>query len=176
MKFRPPPQKKKISIKIFNRICYFHENGHQDRYTGIPADAGRISCLYTAWYFTFVLRLLVYMYTSQTLRVKWGHAVSNCFNLRNGSKIGRRIIPFTTCYIHSVLKILEVSGVGRHMGGHFTGALAYAGDIALLSPSMSGLRTLSKVCEEYATEFGVTFNGQKVSCCVLGVENVYFLI
>ena len=65
---------------------------------------------------------------------------------------------------------------GCHMGGHFTGALAYADDITLLSPSMSGLRTLSKVCEEYATEFDVTFNGKKVSCCFSGVENVYFLI
>ena len=33
-----------------------------------------------------------------------------------------------------------------------------------------------KVCEEYATEFDVTFNGEKVSCCFSGVENVYFLI
>ena len=33
--------------------------------------------------------------------------------------------------------------------------------ITLLSPSMSGLRTLSKVCEEYAKEFDVTFNGNK---------------
>ena len=41
---------------------------------------------------------------------------------------------------------------------------------------MSGLRTLSKVCEEYAIEFDVTFNGKKVSCCFSGVENVYFLI
>ena len=54
---------------------------------------------------------------------------------------------------------LEDSGVGCHMGGHFTGALAYADDIILLSPSMSGMRTLSKVCEECATEFDVTFKG-----------------
>ena len=47
------------------------------------------------------------------------------------------------------------------MGGHFTGALAYADNITLLSPNMMGLRTLSKVCEEYTTEFDVTFNGKK---------------
>ena len=62
------------------------------------------------------------------------------------------------------------------MGGHFTGALAYAVDITLLFQSMSGLRTLSKVCEEYATEFDVTFNGKKVSCCFSGVENVHLRI
>ena len=47
------------------------------------------------------------------------------------------------------------------MGKHFTGALAYVDDITLQSPSMSVLRALPKVCEEYATEFDVTFNGKK---------------
>ena len=35
-----------------------------------------------------VLRLLLYMYTSQTLRVKCGHTVSNYFTVRNGVKQG----------------------------------------------------------------------------------------
>ena len=43
-----------------------------------------------------------------------------------------------------------------------------------LSPSMSVLRTLSKVCEEYATEFDVIFNDKNLNCCFSGVENVYF--
>ena len=50
------------------------------------------------------------------------------------------------------------------MGGHFTGVLVYADDITLLSRSMSGLRILSKVYEEYATEFDVTLNGKKRIC------------
>ena len=74
------------------------------------------------------------------------------------------------------MKRLEESGVGCHMGGHFTGALAYADDITLLSRSMSGMRTLSKVCEKYTTQFDVTFNGKKVSCCFSGVQTVYFRI
>ena len=48
----------------------------------------------------FVVRLLVYMYTSQTPSVKWGHAVSNCFYCEKRSKTSRRIIPFTIFYIH----------------------------------------------------------------------------
>ena len=44
-----------------------------------------------------VLRLLLYMYTSQTLRVKWGHIVFYC---EKRSKTGRHIIPFSICYIH----------------------------------------------------------------------------
>ena len=78
-----------------------------------------------------VLRLLLYMYTSQTLRVKWGYAVSNCFTVRNGVKQGGVLSPFLfAIYTDSLLKRLEESGLGCHMGGHFTGALAYADDIS----------------------------------------------
>ena len=119
-----------------------------------------------------VWRLLLYRYTSQTVRVKWGHTVSYCFTVRNGVKQGGVLSPLLfAIYTDSLLKRLEESGVACHLGGHFIGALAYADDITL-----SGLRTLSKVCEEHATEFDVTFNGKQVSYCFSGVENVYFLI
>ena len=92
-----------------------------------------------------VLRLLLYMYTSQKLRVKWGHTVSNYFTVRNGVKQGGVLSPLLfAIYTDSLLTRLEESGVGCHMGGHFTGALAYSDNIRLLSPSMSGLRTLIK--------------------------------
>ena len=55
-----------------------------------------------------------------------------------------------------------------------------ADDITLLSPSMFGLRTLCKVCEEYATEFDVTFNCKKGKLlffrgreCVFSNLNIY---
>ena len=80
-----------------------------------------------------VLRLLLYMYTSQTLRVKWGHTVSNYFTVRNGVKQGVVLSPLLfAIYTDSLLKRLEESGVGCHMGVHFTRALAYADDITLL--------------------------------------------
>ena len=86
--------------------------------------------------------------------------------MRNGVKQGGVLSPLLfVIYTDSLLKRLEELGVGCHIGGHFTGVLAYADDITLLSPSISGLRTLSKVYEEYATEFDVTFNGKNVSCC-----------
>ena len=82
--------------------------------------------------------------------------------VRNGVKHGCVLSPLLfAIYTDIILKRLEESGVGCHMGGHFTEAPAYADDTTLLYPSMSGLRTLSKVCEEQATEFDVTFNGKK---------------
>ena len=47
------------------------------------------------------------------------------------------------------------------MGGHYAGALAYADDITLISPSMTGLRKMSSICEQYASEYDILFNGSK---------------
>ena len=73
-----------------------------------------------------VLSLLLYMYTSQMLRVKWVHTVSNYFTVRNGVNQGSLLSPLLfAIYTDSLLKALEESGVGYHMGEQFTGALAF---------------------------------------------------
>ena len=59
------------------------------------------------------------------------------------------------------MKRLEETGVGCHMGSRFTGALAYADDITLLAPCKSALSILVCVCEKYASEFDILFNGSK---------------
>ena len=49
-----------------------------------------------------VMRLLLYMHTSQTLRAKWGHAVSNCFTVRNG--VNREAYyPLYYCYMYILI-------------------------------------------------------------------------
>ena len=47
------------------------------------------------------------------------------------------------------------------MGNPFTGALAYADDITLLAPCRSALSILVTVCEKYASELDILFNGSK---------------
>ena len=51
--------------------------------------------------------------------------------------------------------------IGCHIGGHFVGALAYADDVTLVAPSRSGIRTLIIVCEQFALDYDITFNGTK---------------
>ena len=53
--------------------------------------------------------------------------------MRNGVKQGSVLSHLLfAIYNDSLLNKLEESGVGCHMGGHFTRALAYADDITLL--------------------------------------------
>ena len=109
-----------------------------------------------------LLKLLLFMYTSQSLRVKWGNTVSSEFTVSNGVKQGVVLspIPFAI-YTDGLLKRLEETGVGCHMGSRFAGALAYADDITLLAPCKSALSILVSVCEKYASEFDILFNGSK---------------
>ena len=64
-------------------------------------------------------------------------------------------------YTDGLFKRLEETGVGCHMDSRFTGALAYADDLTLLAPCKSALSILVSVCEKYASEFDILFNGSK---------------
>ena len=109
-----------------------------------------------------LLRLLLFMYTRQSLRVKWGNTVSSEFTVSNGVKQGGVLSPILfAIYTDGLLKRLEETGVECHMGSRFAGALAYADDITLLAPCKSALSILVSVCEKYASEFDILFNGSK---------------
>ncbi len=45
--------------------------------------------------------------------------------------------------------------MGCHMGIRFIGALAFADDLNLLTPTLSGLKIRIDVCEKYAKEFNI---------------------
>ena len=47
------------------------------------------------------------------------------------------------------------------MGHHFVGALGYADDLILLSPTVYGMKIMIKICEEYANDHCILFNGNK---------------
>ena len=124
-----------------------------------------------------LLRLLLYMYTTQSLRVKWRDATSPQFTVMNGVKQGGvlSLILFAV-YTYVLLKRLEDTRVGCHMGCRFTGALAYADDITLLAPCKSALALMIDVCEQYAAEFDILFNGiSKVNCYFLKVDMLVLL-
>ena len=76
-------------------------------------------------------------------RVSWDNHLSQYFNLEKGVKQGGVLSPLLfTCYIDNVLIKLEESGYGCHIRHIFMGALSYADDITLLSPSLRGLNEM----------------------------------
>ena len=69
------------------------------------------------------------------------------------------------CHLYYLLFVQIVTfrrhRVRCHMGCRFTGALVYADDITLLDPCKSALSIMIDVCEQYAAEFDILFNGSK---------------
>ena len=109
-----------------------------------------------------VSRLLIMMYTNQSLCVKWGNCLSKYFNATNGVKQGGVLSPILfTAYMDKLLEQLESSGVGCYIGRQFMGAFGYADDVALVSPTLTSLRLLLSVCDDFGREFNVLFNPDK---------------
>ena len=86
------------------------------------------------------------------------------FTVIKGVKQGGELSPILfAVYTDGLLLRLQESGIGCHMGGHCVGALACANDI--ISPSMTGLRKMSSICEHYASGDHILFSGSKSKFC-----------
>ena len=114
------------------------------------------------------IRLLLNMYTSQTINVVWENTFSEPFDVSNGVKQGGVLSPILFgIYIDELMSRLKKSSFGCHIGHMFVGALAFADDLALLwlSPTITGLKRLIDICSEFGKEFNVLFNPSKINGC-----------
>ena len=50
----------------------------------------------------------------------------------------------------------------------FCGLLGFADDIMLLCPTLGGLRKMIRVCEDYANDHSILFNGSKSKLLIFG--------
>ena len=91
---------------------------------------------------------------------------SSPFTVSNGVKQGRVLSPILFCiYIDSLLYSQAEPGVGCFIGRLFVGALVYADDIVLLSPTASGMRMLLHLCDVFANDFQSFLTLLKLSAC-----------
>jgi len=108
------------------------------------------------------VRCLFHMYCKQRLRVKWDDVFSPFFSATNGVKQGGVLSPLLFCtYVDELLGRLRKSSYGCYIGPCYAGALCYADDVVLLSPSVTGLRQMLQICKEFAVDYSLTFNAAK---------------
>ena len=109
-----------------------------------------------------ILHFLCSWYCKQEMKVQWGSCLSRGFSVSNGVRQGGVLSPYLfAVYLDGLLEELSNSGVGCYWGFSFVGALAYADDIVLLAPCASALRCMLNICNNFATEHGLTFNPNK---------------
>ena len=109
-----------------------------------------------------VLKLLLHMYTNQKLCVKWGKFISEYCTVSNGVKQGGVLSPLLfLVYIDELFQRLKSSGYGCYVGNVYMGAIGYADDCLLLSPTITSMTNQLKICEDFSKEFNVKFNIDK---------------
>ena len=91
-----------------------------------------------------IVKLLYYMYTHQKCHVGWNNKQFDPFSVSNGVKQGSVIsLLLFSIYIDNLFSKLKLLGLGLT----YAGAFGYADDIALVSPSIYGLKKMISICE-----------------------------
>ena len=108
------------------------------------------------------LRLFLYMFTHQKLRVKWNGVCSELFDVTNGVKQGGILSPLLFCiYIDVLFECLRLANIGCFSGNVYVGSVGYADDVCLMAPSCHAVRKMLSVCVDFGQEYNVKFVSSK---------------
>ena len=108
------------------------------------------------------IRLLAYWYKHQTLAVRWGSSISDCFSVSNGVRQGSVLSPYLFCvYVDKISERLNAANIGCKIKNMLINHLFYADDLVLFSPSSKGLQTLLDICSSCALDIDIVFNKSK---------------
>ena len=89
----------------------------------------------------YIVRLLVYWYSKQTMCVRWGGVCSVMFNVSNGVRQGGILSPFLfNIYIDDLSFILNDCNVGCSFSGRVVNHLMYADDLCFSCTITSRIR------------------------------------
>ena len=68
---------------------------------------------------------------------------------------------YLLAYVDHMLENLKGYGLGCNIGSAYTGCVSYADDLILLAPTFAALnlKGMIKICEKFATEHKILFNG-----------------
>ena len=75
----------------------------------------------------YLVVILCYWYQHQEMTVRWGHCISNSFNVRQGGVLSPQLF---NVYIDGLSDILNKSTIGGSLGGKRINHLLYADDLS----------------------------------------------
>lgn len=116
----------------------------------------------------YIVRLLAFWYSNQTICVRWGTCISDPFNVSNGVRQGGLLSPkLFNLYMDELSVKLNMKHTGLSYGSGMINNIMFADDLVLLSPSVKGLQDLINICHEYGNDFDIVYNEKKsVTMCI----------
>ena len=158
------------SFALNETIQYYKSNG--SNFYALFLDASKafdrvrhdilFRCLFELNVCPLVIRLIAKMYELGNAIVKWERSESSIFKLSNGVRQGAILSPFLfSIYLNPLLNNINSSRMGCHTGNIASNVFAYADDIVILSPTVSGLKSLIQIINKYSLDYSVDFNAEK---------------
>ena len=102
-------------------------------------------------------------------RCRWNDVHGEYFDVLTGVKQGGVLSPrLFAIYVDDLIIKLRARGIGCHIIEMFVACLFFADDLCLISPTRSAMQELLSLCEEYCSEFNLTFNAKKSKTLIFG--------
>ena len=115
------------------------------------------------------LNIIISWYQDLSCCVKWGDQFSDWFQITAGVRQGGILSPdFYSIYVDELLDKLRQNKKGCYYMTHFAAALFYADDMAILAPSVRGLKFLLEICGDYCLEWDICLNAKKTKVLYFG--------
>ena len=100
---------------------------------------------------------------------QWRGSYSDYFDVLTGTKQGGVISPrIFTMYMDELIARLRKRGIGCHIIDLFVACILYADDLCLVAPTRGALQEMLDICQEYCTEFCLSFNVKKSKVMLFG--------
>ena len=117
-----------------------------------------------------VVKVLKSLYTKGVYQVCYNGTISYKFKASQGVFQGSILSPHLyNIYTEELLNNIANSvDAGTTLHGSYTGIIAYADDIILISSTISGLRKLLSKCQEYFSSTAITLNVEKTEFITSG--------
>jgi hypothetical protein len=100
----------------------------------------------------YIIRILIYWYSHQTMCVRWGSTLSHSLSATNGVRQGGILSPLlfnVYIYMNDLSATLATKEIGCIIRCETINHLMYADDLVLLSSSARGLNRLIEHCAQY---------------------------
>ena len=114
-----------------------------------------------------IVRILLFWYSKQTVCIKCGRCIFDCFSISNGFRQDEILAPklFSVCNDDLSDKLVKCN-VGCHITNLCMNHVMYADDICLMAPSAAALQELIDICYDFSVQNDLSFNSSKSYCMV----------
>ena len=121
-----------------------------------------------------VVHTISSLYLSGTANVSYQGITSNQFSLSQGVRQGSILSPHLySIYTENILnEIVSECKVGSTINGIYTGVIAYADDVILLSPTISGLQEVIDRFQTYGISNFIKLNTEKTEFLISGKSSI----